>query len=76
MLTRSDILSEAIHKCLVEMYKWAQPAIDLDKLIADGYKDSKEDPLYRNGDFAFEEYFCCGYYLQCHCLDVSVGRCT
>ena len=36
MLTRSDILSEAIHKCLVEMYKWAQPAIDLDKLIADG----------------------------------------
>ena len=47
MLTRSDILSEAIHKCLVEMYKWAQPAIDLDKLIADGYKDSKEDPLYK-----------------------------
>ena len=37
MLTRSDILSEAIHKCLVEMYKWAQPAINLDKLIADGY---------------------------------------
>ena len=29
------------------MYKWAQPAIDLDKLIADGYKDSKEDPLYK-----------------------------
>ena len=47
MLTRSDILSEAIHKCLVEMYKWAQPAINLDKLIADGYKDSKEDPLYK-----------------------------
>ena len=47
MLIRIDILSEAIHKCLVEMYKWAQPAINLDKLIADGYKDSKEDPLYK-----------------------------
>lgn len=47
MLTRIDVLNEAIHKCLVEMYKWSQPAIDLDKLIVDGYEDSKEDPLYK-----------------------------
>lgn len=47
MLTRIDVLNEAIHKCLVEMYKWSQPAIDLDKLIVDGYKDSKENPLYK-----------------------------
>ena len=47
MLTRIDVLNEAIHKCLVEMYRWAQPSIDIDKLIASGFKDSEENPLYR-----------------------------
>ena len=46
MITRQDILEQAVHKCLVEMYKWAQPSIDIDKLIKSGYKDTRENPLY------------------------------
>ena len=46
MISRQDILQEALHKCLVEMYRWAQPSIDIDKLIESGFKDSKENPLY------------------------------
>lgn len=47
MLTRNDVLSKAIHECLVDMYRWAQPSIDIDKLIESGFKDSEENPLYK-----------------------------
>ena len=47
MISRQDILQEAIHKCLVEMYRWAQPSINIDELIESGFKDSKENPLYK-----------------------------
>ena len=47
MLTRNDVLGKAIHECLADMYRWAQPSIDIDKLIESGFKDSKEDPLYK-----------------------------
>ena len=57
MLTREDILNEAIHRCLVDMYRWAQPSIDLDKLIASGFKDSEENPLYRR-HYLSQENFC------------------
>ena len=46
MISREDILQEALHKCFVEMYRWAQPSIDLDELIKKGFKDSEKDPLY------------------------------
>ena len=46
MITRKQILSEAVHKCLKTMYDYAQPSIDIDKLIASGYKDARENPLY------------------------------
>lgn len=46
MISRENILQEALHKCYVEMYKWAQPSIDLDALIKSGFKDTREDPLY------------------------------
>lgn len=46
MKTRSDILEQAFNECLKEMYKWAQPSIDLDKLIKEGYKDDDKNPLY------------------------------
>lgn len=42
MISREDILQEALHKCFVEMYRWAQPSIDLDELIKNGFKDSKK----------------------------------
>lgn len=47
MITRTKILEEAIHKCLVTMYNFAQPSIDLDKLISTGYKDTDDNPLYK-----------------------------
>lgn len=47
MITRDDILNKALHECLVEMYKWAQPSIDLDALIKDNFKDDKDNPLYQ-----------------------------
>ena len=47
MLTRNDVLGKAIHECLADMYRWAQPSIDIDKLIESGFKDSDENPLYK-----------------------------
>ena len=46
MISREDVLKEALHKCFVEMYRWAQPSIDLDELIKNGFKDNEKDPLY------------------------------
>ena len=56
MLTRRDILSEAVHRCLITMYNFAQPSIDLDKLIKSGYKDTDENPLYKYHYLSSENY--------------------
>ena len=56
MITRQDILEQAVHKCLVEMYKWAQPSIDIDKLIKSGYKDTRENPLYERHYLSYDNY--------------------
>lgn len=42
MISREDVLQGALHKCFVEMYRWAQPSIDLDELIKNGFKDSEK----------------------------------
>ena len=47
MIDRQIILSESIDKCLADMYKWAQPSIDITKLIASDFKDNKQDPIYK-----------------------------
>ena len=46
MINRRDILCKATDECIAEMYKWSQPSVDINQLIADGYKDDKERPLY------------------------------
>lgn len=46
MISRNDILIEACDKCYKEMFKWAQPSINIDELIKSGYKDNDEHPLY------------------------------
>lgn len=56
MLTRRDILSEAVRRCLITMYNFAQPSIDLDKLIKSGYKDTDENPLYKYHYLSSENY--------------------
>lgn len=56
LVERKDILSEAIHKCIKCMYKWSQPSIDIDELIASGFKDSQENPLYKRHYLAFDNF--------------------
>lgn len=46
MITRSDILGEAVHRCIRDMYLWSQPSIDIDELIKNGFKDDEKNPLY------------------------------
>lgn len=53
MINRKEILEEAVHRCLRDMYLWSQPSIDIDELLKTGYKDTEENPLYRK------------YYLSC-----------
>lgn len=56
MITRSDILGEAVHRCLVDMYKWSQPSIDLDALINSGFKDNEKNPLYNRHFLSHKNY--------------------
>ena len=56
MITRNDILTEAVDRCLNEMYKWSQPSIDLSELIKSGFKDSNENPLYRRHYLSQENF--------------------
>lgn len=56
MLTRSDVLGKAIHECLADMYRWAQPSIDIDKLITSGFTDSEENPLYKRHYLSQENF--------------------
>lgn len=48
MRTRDEILVQATEECLQEMYKWAQPSIDLLELRSQpDFKDDPESPLYK-----------------------------
>ena len=33
MIDRSDVINKAINDCYIEMYKWAQPSINLREYI-------------------------------------------
>ena len=46
MKTREDILSQALNECIEEMFKWAQPSIDIKALLINNYIEDKEHPLY------------------------------
>jgi hypothetical protein len=48
MLEREDIISEAIHKCMTELYAKAQPMADYDNLIAEyeSGKIGKDERVY------------------------------
>lgn len=60
MLTREDILKECVDRCLSEMYKWAQPSVDLQELLQlakeDKWHDSEEDPLYKHHYLSQENF--------------------
>jgi hypothetical protein len=63
MKTREEILSQAVEECITEMFKWAQPSVDLKELIANNYKDDEKNPLWKthylsekNFDYIRESY--------------------
>lgn len=56
MINRDTILSKAMHECMVEMYKWSQPSINLEELIENGYTDNKEHPLYSKHYLSSENF--------------------
>ena len=45
---REDIIVEAIHKCMCELYRWAQPSIDFSKYYEGtlNISDTKDSPFY------------------------------
>lgn len=48
MITRKEILIKAVNDCLIEMYKWAQPSINLqDYLDNNKIIESGNDPFYK-----------------------------
>lgn len=48
MLSRTDVLKKAVDKCIIEMYKWAQPSINLQEYIdnSDLIKETDDDKFY------------------------------
>lgn len=48
MKNREQVLATAIDECFYEMYKWAQPSIDLRNYIGrDDIEDTPENPFYK-----------------------------
>ena len=48
MKNRNQILATAIDECICELYKWAQPSIDLRNYIGrDDIEDTPENPFYK-----------------------------
>jgi len=70
MLTRKDILSECVERCLTEMYKYAQPSLDFKKVLKDPkYKEDKDNPLYMQHYLSEKNFkFIKNHYLQCYGL--------
>lgn len=59
-MTRDDIMKQAIHNCMKEMYFKAQPSVDYDALIekkkAKLIVDTHEDPIYNRYYLSQEEF--------------------
>lgn len=56
MISRQDILIKATEDCIYEMYKWAQPSIDLKELIENGFEDDEKTPLWRKHYLSYDNY--------------------
>lgn len=59
-MNRRDMMSQAIHDCLREMYAKAQPSIDYDELIkkvkSGEVEDSNENPVYNRHYLSMQEF--------------------
>lgn len=56
MKSRSEIIEQAIKECITEMYKWAQPSINIEELLKSDFKDSKDNPLYTKHYLSSDNY--------------------
>ncbi len=58
MLNRREILKKAVHDCMCEMYKKAQPSADLDQIIEDykAGKIGKDERVYERYYLSQEEF--------------------
>lgn len=60
LITRKDILCEAIEKCLIELYNYAQPTVDFKQILKDissgKFKDSDKDPFYSHYYLSHENF--------------------
>ena len=52
MIDRRDIINKAINDCYIEMYKWAQPSINLEE-----YVNNPELIKENDNDKFFERYY-------------------
>ena len=52
MIDRRDVINKAINDCYIEMYKWAQPSINLEEYI-----NNPELIKENDGDKFFERYY-------------------
>lgn len=52
MVNRNDIITKAISECFIEMYKWAQPSINLEEYI-----NNPELIKENNNDKFFDRYY-------------------
>lgn len=60
MKTRQDIIKQAYHECMTEMYAKAQPSVDYDKLLEDFrsgvIKDERNCPIYSRYYLSHQEF--------------------
>lgn len=58
MLNRRDIIKRAIHDCMIEMYRKAQPSADFDQIIEDykAGKIGKDERVYERHYLSQEEF--------------------
>ena len=68
MQIQQDIISQARKDCLRELFKWAQPSVDYDRLINEYMEKYTEDPSSVDNSF-FEHY-----YLSQENMDYIIAR--
>ena len=72
MLDRNKIIQQAYDECLKEMYKKAQPSVDLEQLmkdLKDGKIDEKEVPIYQRYYLSQKEFeYIRDKYIDAYCL--------
>lgn len=54
--SRQKVLEQAVRECIVEMYRWSQPSIDINDLLKSDFKDDEQFPLWKKHFLSSENY--------------------